>query len=68
MLHLNTVGSHPFCEAFAHIRMSVAINKLPGGWIHSDAVITKEGATYAVRVSQVYANVCPDCFNLWIFL
>lgn len=38
--------------AHTHFTMSAFVNKPPGGWIHSDALISKEGATYAVRVSE----------------
>lgn len=30
--------------------MSAFINKPVSGWIHADSLISKEGATYAVRV------------------
>lgn len=31
---------------------SAFISKPSGGWIHSDKLISREGATYAIRVSD----------------
>lgn len=45
---------------------SAFISKPLGGWLHSDKLISREGATYAIRVSDTkssqYCYVLTKCF------
>lgn len=44
--------------------MSGFISKPVSGWIHADSLITKEGATYAVRVSSICYLLLNFHFNI----
>lgn len=42
---------------------SAFISKPSGGWIHSDKLISREGATYAIRVSDTKTSQYCLCAN-----